>query len=152
MKKYQIHTSKSPERVFCILSDNVGERRYILSPLGAAFYGKLYLDSFRLLPNYETNNAFRPVILGRITATESGTVIDIISSMYIYTIVFLLLWMSGAFYAVISGVRILIDGNGPQGLIIGLLFVFIGWLVTTGFYWAEETGARSKLHSLLADN
>ena len=150
--KYQIHTSKSPESVLYIMSQNVGERSRAFCRTEVSFYGKLDPDSFRLLPNNEIRNSFRPVILGRFSATESGTVIDVISRMRLFALVLMLLWITGAFYTMIGGLLILLDGEGPLVLIFGLVFICVGWLVSTGFYWDEETKAKSTLHSLLADN
>lgn len=110
------------------------------------FIGTVEGDHFRLYRDIRYRNSFLPRIRGRVSSAPGGTNIDVIMYLHPLVLLFMLFWLTGIGFGVVSTLR---DAKGASALVPLGMFAF-GVALTLGGFYPEAFKARRILERQIA--
>jgi len=147
-------TALSPEQVMEKITQFVEpEKRFRLSRGNSTkpYEGKVSTNAFKVTRKINYRNSFLPRISGTVEEVANETKVTLKMRLHPFVLVFISLWMSFVFLAVIVTFPILIS-EPELPLLIPLGMLTFGYLLTTGGFKYESRKSKAFFKELLEIN
>lgn len=162
--KFQIVSRKTPGEVQALLqSVTDSERKWFrFTYPDKAFVGRVGETDFRIMPvpgdivvlgiKMHVKNSFLPVIVGRIRAEGSGTVLDIRMRLLGFVFGFMVVWFSVPVLVFLISLLALITGDPDGWMVVPMAaFILVGQIMVRCAFYYPAKKARYGLEKLLGE-
>jgi len=152
-EKYTVYTSLNPEQIqqqFEQFVELYQPFRKILKVSDKPFNGTIQGQKFTISRNIKYRNSFLPIIKGKITPYQAGSIVDITMSIHPFVIIFTTIWLSIVGMGALSFVLVMISSG--KFMIAGLIpmaMLIFGCLLTVIPFKIEAKIAKDFLNDLL---
>jgi hypothetical protein len=147
-----IHTRLSPVEAETALRRLVGPKRarWDRAPQDPRpFTGRVSEGTFEFRRIVIGRNDFRPVITGRIDATDGGTIVHATVRTKVIVALTMTLWMAAAVVSAVTGIpRALAEGNLRDVVLLSLFFALGAALIGTGYVPEARRAVKLMRQSL----
>lgn len=97
-----------------------------------AFDGHLTKSGFVIRRNIKYQNSFIPILIGSFESSGTGTRIRVTARMFLFTNIFMMVWLGSALFASISAIF-----YHDSMAFVPLLMFILGWALMLGGFWFE---------------
>ncbi|WP_441003759.1 hypothetical protein [Pseudocolwellia agarivorans] len=147
---FTIDTTNSLKSIVTNISENIGSKNFWSFEAGNEYKGSITNNRFTIQKNISYQNSFLPIIQGKVTVTDIGSIVNITMRPHALVLCFMIVWFFCTGFGCLFFLLHLDSFSLPYLIPFGMLF--FGVAITSFGFWSEAKKQKPKLIELIKQN